>query len=891
MRVEVTPRRLSIVPGRQAVVTVSVTNTASIISGHEIRVLGVDPEWVRIDQPRLSLFPDTSGVAVLTINLPEGIPAGIRELDVEVRELTEPHDAEVIKVALAVPADLHLTLGVDPVSTAGGKSASAGVVVENTGNAVVDIFLAGKDEEGMVTFVFDEVAALAPGEQAVSTARLRAKRPWFGTIKIRPYTVETGPPDAPVVAHGVWVQSPRLTRGKLALVGLLAAATVFAIVIAATLSGLGHKSNQDLALSLQVAQASTETKTGGGTSGLSGTVRQLSTHAAVSGITVSLFKSSDTSDPVASTATGATGGFHFSGLASGSYKVQFNGAGFSELWYPRSLGAADAQAVTLTQGQLDAKVNVFLGGIPAAISGQVVGGDPTGAILTLQAPGVGAGAPAVVTTQTLDATGDFVLADVPSPAVYDLVVTKTGYATVTQQVDLGGGEDRGAVTIELHKGDGSIEGRVSSSKGGINGATISASDSTTTVNTISLSKGGRAGTFILEDLPTPDTLTLLVTAPGYKSQTLSVTLAADQQLTGIAVTLTSGVGTISGIVTTPDNTPKGGVTVVASDGNITETTVTLSSGKGKGKDRQKVGTYSLAGLPVPGTYTVTFSRSDLESQTRAEALTASSSSAPHVNAKLRLSSATLRGIVSQRGNGPVGNVVVTVNSGTTSYTVTTATNRGPSTKKGSYEIQGIVPGTYTLSFSLPGVLPISTVINLAAGDVDVQNPTLQTSASIKGRVVFAGTHTPAAGAEVRLYLTAQYPSVVAQSETIGAGGRFEFIGVQAPDSYVVGVAYPTGSPDQETVEVTTVPEQEVAACQAGATGGNPTTSTTTTTTTTTIPPRATTTTTSTTSTTASTTTTTTTTPDTGVRDRTTAAEVKVGTAATSGCKALEVLAT
>jgi hypothetical protein len=261
MRVEVTPRRLSVVPGRNAVVTVTVTNTASIISGHEVRVLGVDPEWVRIDQPRLSLFPDTSGVAGLTINLPEGIPAGTRELDIEVRELTAPNDLELVKVALAVPADLHLKLGIDPVSTTGGSSAQSGVVVENTGNALVDVVLTGIDEEGLVTFTFDEMPTLAPGEQAVSTARLRAKRPWFGAIKIRPYTVETGPTDAPVVAHGVWVQSPRLTRGKLALVGLLAAATVFAIVIAATLSGLGHKSNTDLALSLQVAQASTETKT------------------------------------------------------------------------------------------------------------------------------------------------------------------------------------------------------------------------------------------------------------------------------------------------------------------------------------------------------------------------------------------------------------------------------------------------------------------------------------------------------------------------------------------------------------------------------------------------------------------------------------------------------
>ena len=57
-------------------VTVRVVNTADIISGHRIRVLGVDPRWATLDQDNLSLFPDSSGVAVLTVTLPAGIPAG-----------------------------------------------------------------------------------------------------------------------------------------------------------------------------------------------------------------------------------------------------------------------------------------------------------------------------------------------------------------------------------------------------------------------------------------------------------------------------------------------------------------------------------------------------------------------------------------------------------------------------------------------------------------------------------------------------------------------------------------------------------------------------------------------------------------------------------------------
>src|SRR5579875_1680803 len=849
MRVDATPRRLTAVPGKPAVVTVTVTNTASIISGHEIRVLGVDPTWVKIDQPQLSLFPDSSGVAVLTIALPPGIPAGNRRIDVEVRELTPPGGETVIPVELAVPADVHLALNVDPVSVTGGRSAALSVRVSNSGNAPVDADLRGVDDEAAIGFEFEPgVAAVDPGEQAVVTARLRARRPWFGSPKVRPFSIEAGALSAPVVAHGAWVQSPRLSRGAMALAGLLATATIFAVVIAATLTGLGHKSNQDLALALQVEQASTQTGGSGGAGTISGAVHELSSKAPVSGATVTLFQAADPINPVVSTATGTAGTFHFNGLTAGSYKIRFDGSGFTEVWYPQAESAAKAAAVTLQPGSDHAKVNVFLGGIPASISGQVVGGRTNGAVLILEAESSAAhGGAAVVSRETLDSSGNFSFADVPSPATYQLVVSETDFAPTSQQVVLGAGEARTGLTIQLHQGDGSIAGTVSSREGGINGATISVSDGSDSVNTVSLTKGGQRGAFVLNSLPTPANLTLEVRAPGFNAQTLSVSLASDEHVTGLDVSLTSGVGTIGGTVTTPPGTPAGGVTVVVSNGKVSKTTVTLSGGKtsttgaavsagsagkkGKGGKAGKpvkvstAGTWSIRGLAVPGSYTVTFSRPDLQSQTRAVQLSAASPGAT-VNTTLTLNRATLHGTVRQHGIGPIGDVTVTANSGTRSYTVTTATTSGPGTGVGSYEIEGIVPGTYTLSFSTAGVLPMSTVIDLTAGADVSESPTLQASASITGRVVFSGTTTPAAGAEVRLYLTNQYPNKVAAQATVLASGSFDFTGVQAPDSYIIGVAYPAGTPDQETVRVTTVPQQAVEACQQAASGGGPTTTTT-----------------------------------------------------------------
>lgn len=193
--------------------TVRVVNTATVISGHRIRVLGVDPRWVHLDQDQLSLFPDAAGVTVMTVTLPPGIPAGIRRLGVEVQELTPPGERQLVEVELTVPAQLGLKVELDPPSATGGRSASLGVVVDNIGNSEVDIDLAGTDDEAQVGFAFVPVGAtLGPGERALATVQLRAKRPLFGSPKIRPFKVLVGPGQPPVSAFGTWVQKPLLSR-------------------------------------------------------------------------------------------------------------------------------------------------------------------------------------------------------------------------------------------------------------------------------------------------------------------------------------------------------------------------------------------------------------------------------------------------------------------------------------------------------------------------------------------------------------------------------------------------------------------------------------------------------------------------------------------------------
>ena len=831
MRAEVSPQHITARPGQPAVVTISITNTGTLISGQQIRVYGIDRQWATLDKESLSLFPDDRGVATLTITLPKGIPAGGRTVTVEISELTPPQEVRRFEVELTVPENPAVGLAVDPPSVSGGRKARVGLILENTGNSLLepdDLGLFGTDEEGAIDFRFvPPVPMLGPGERFIGAAEMRAKRPWFGSPKVRPFTIKAGSPVAPVLAMGAWQQKPRLTRGALALGGLLAAATVFAVVIAASLSQVVTKSTSDRNLALQVAQAGQSASANSGKGSINGLVSLLTTGKPEPGVTVNLYQAANTADPILSIATDNSGTYTFSGLAAGEYKLLFSGAGFTQLWFPQSLTPDNATAVSVNTSPVSG-INMSLGGQPVTVSGQVMGSDLAGAVLTLEIP-AGAGGtsaapasgasqsavsgPIIVSTQTLDSSGQFSLANVPSPALYQLVVTEPGYAPSVQNISLDGGVPRTGITITLSKGGGSVSGTVSSTSGPLGEATVSASDGTTTVSTVTETTPGAVGNFTLSNLPTPDNLTLVISDAGYATQTLSLSIGADQQLKGENVTLTSGVGSVSGTATTINGAPAGGVTVTASNGQITRTTVTLSQGA--------IGTYSFTGLTVPSTYTVTFSRSDLSSQTQAANLTATNPNDPNVNADMVSDTASIFGTVTQSGGSPVSEVSIQLVSGSTKYQVTSASVPKP----GAYAIQGIVPGTYTISATRPGGLPTSRIVTLAAGQNLQYNPLLAAAASIFGHVTLVGTNgvTPVPGTEVKLYLTSQYPTLVAATVTTDANGDFTFANVDAPQSYVVSFDYPAGSAPQETEVVTTALGQASPVCGSDTTGSGSTT--------------------------------------------------------------------
>jgi type II secretory pathway pseudopilin PulG len=826
MHLSIVPAEVTVTPGTPVVLTVAVTNTDDIIGGYEVQVLGVDSRWVTRSDPSLSLFPGVTGTCVITLSLPTTLLAGQRRITVRVREITGKRAAELHHVLVDVPEAQSVELRMEPSSVTAGKRADFAMVVTNTGNAPVAAHVQAADEEAKVRFRFvPETVTLAAGERALVEISARARRRLVGQLVVRPLSFSlhglpsqsATQPAAPVPlaqAPGILLQRPVLGRAALSLLGLLAAITVFALVITLALSRVVGQSAADRDLALRVAAAAQQGDATG-TASVRGTVRLRTTQATVPGVTVDLVAASDPASVVASAPTRTGGTYVLSNVKEGRYKLRFRGAGFNELWFPDAPTEADAQVVVVKVGDDALRRDVRLDGLSASIAGTVTGVDPTGAVVSLLAPGTTASTtsggtvsssnspPAVFHSVKVSNSGEFVLTSVV-PSTYDLQVTKQGFATqVLPSLTVGNGEQRTGVTLELLKGDGLLGGIVRDVKGALAEATVSVQYGTTTLQTASL-PGGR---FTLSGLPTPQTVTLSVAAPAHATQVLSLSLAAGQQLTGLDITLGNSAGTLTGTVRAA-GTPATGVTVLVTDGALTLQTVTASS-EGATK-RGAAGSWTLGGLPAPGTYTVTFSRDDLVSQTLSVSLDASGQAlgdAASNDLPVDLLSATLdlSGKVTFRNlssGDPAPPVTVTLASTTSTYTIKAAT--GPTGDVGRWFLGRVKPGTYTLTATARGSRPTSRVVHYQQGAPSklTENLLLDAPASITVTVKSA-TDAPVKGARVRVFLAAAYPDQELASGETDAHGTVTFRGLDAPQRYVVDYSLPGAAPQQSsTFELT-----------------------------------------------------------------------------------------
>lgn len=689
---------------RQARFAVHLTNSGNVPLDVELAAVDADRAVRTAFQPaRLRVEAGSAATCLLTVRGPRMITGA--ELD---RTLTVQATAQQAGPVGAVPPD--------------GET----------------VHYSGKDED---EFWLDELRELNGGQgPALNGGQSPASNGRHGSL--HPDLAVDPAEQLPPIVQTVLVrlrQRPLLSRGLLtalvltAIVGLWAAAFLLGLgqafkgepmtkqAPASFFAGIAGHDNMANAAAVTSggSPAGALPKTGPLPPGVgaivSGTVTAASNHQPAGRILVEALRRTDSGlQVVSSAATQTDGTYSLAGLFPTSYLLRFSATGYRTVWYPGVPAEAGAGPVTTTAAAVTGGIDTVITGLPASIQGSIDPGDTLQQVTaTVQATSlVGNVTKPIATASTVG--GKYRLANLPAPGTYQLSFTAPGYQPTTVVTTVGGGQQRYQPTVLLSVGNGQIGGTVTGGGQPLGGVVI-----TTTVNGKDVTAGtpttGAVGSFLLPNLPTPQTYVITFTAAGYGSQTSVVQLGPGQSRTGLQVDLTPGVGSVTGVLTDPAGNRLGGATVTVGGAPTAMATTTLTTGA--------VGYFNVTSLPAPGQYTLTFSLPGYAATTVPIKLTADGAP-PTVRVTMATALGSITGVITDPKGVALQGATVTATDGRQNWQVL-STGVSPGLADGGYLLANLLPGTYTVTVTMPGFGQQTALLTVTAGHTIRQDLQLQ----------------------------------------------------------------------------------------------------------------------------------------------------------------------
>ena len=733
-------------PGSSAAVTVEVANTADVIDGVGARVIGVDDQYVVTSPRLLPLFPDARGTLTVNLDVPQWFPAGRRQVAIEVQSHGARTPSVFLDLNLDVSARPALTVSATPKMIRARRSARFVLQLSNVGNVPLEVSLRATDADRSCEHRFSQdTVRIEAGTTVALFLTVRCPRLLAGSDIGRNVTVEATPrrldlpeddpePDAGVNgARTVPLQvqqRPIISRGlmtALVLAGIVALwAGAFLLGIAKVFASDpltkdapasffvkddgGAKFAADQSNGTPVGTVPKDGQVPAGVGGqITGTVFARSDRRPVGRILVQAVRLKDGQPVVVSSAASQTDGtYTLAGLFPMDYYVKFSATGFTPVWYPAAPSWTHATLVTSTAQRTTAGVDVVIAGKPATISGTVrQSGALSNVTTTVTAyPLVGSGKP--ITAQT-NGKGVYVLRRLPAPETYELtfkVKGNVGYRVSALTDSVTGGENRTEPQVTLGAGTGKITGTVTDGTVPIGGATVS-----TTVNgkpvTVLTPTTGRVGSFELDNLLTPATYVVTFSAPGHGTVSKVYGLKAGANRNGVSVKLTTGTGSITGVVRDSDGHELGDVSIVVGGA----TTASGDPPKTTTYTKGAVGNFTINGLTAPGSYTITASLDGYGSATTPIDLKEDGSAA-RVTITLTRNVGSIQGDVHPASghrcaSAGCGGDTVTATDGVKVWTVT-VTDTG-------YVITGLHFGSYSVTVTDPVLGQQTALVTVTTG--------------------------------------------------------------------------------------------------------------------------------------------------------------------------------
>ncbi|HEX8080039.1 MAG TPA: carboxypeptidase-like regulatory domain-containing protein [Jatrophihabitans sp.] len=780
---------IDISPGGSAEVVLDVRNTSTIIDGVTTRIIGLPAAGVTSKPMLLPLFPDASGQVTLSVGVPTSYPAGRHAVTIEVASVGAGLPSAYLDLDMLVAPRLELSLNCRPQIARARRQARFVLELANAGNVALDVSLTAVDADRAVSTSFSPPRLrIEAGAVAVCVLRVRGPRMITGaeldrTLTVQASGVAAGPVPLPEAGHDgptarytgrdeddLWIEelrAPAEPADPATAAADAAAVTDPTAVLAPVVASTAVRLRQRPLLSRGLLTALVLL-----------TIIGLWASVFLLGLSQA-FKGEPTTKQAPASFFAASG-TPTSGIA--------NAASVTD-------GAAPAGALPKT-GPLPPGVGAVITGTVTAASNRL----PAGRILVEALRSTDKGL-VVASSAASQTDGTYSLAGL-FPTRYLLRFSATGYKTVWYP-SAANQADAKPVTADTEAATGGVNAVITGLPASIQGS-IDPGDTLTPVtatvqatsligkvtkpiaSTITLA-GGR---YQLTNLPAPGTYELSFTAPNYQATTVVTTVAGGQKRFQSTVRLSVGNGQIGGVVTDGEQ-PLGGVAITTTVNGKDVTIGTPTTGT--------VGSFVIPALPTPGTYVITFSASGYGAHTSVVQL-GPGQSRSDLDVSLAAGVGSVSGmLVDSTGNG-LGGASVTVGGAPTTMTSTTLTTGAV----GYFSFNALpTPGSYTLTFSLPGHAGTTVPIELSADGAPPRvRAVLATALGRIAGVVTGPDGSPLPGASV----VATDGKQSWKSQATGAGGGLPNGGYLltdlAPGTYTVTASMPGFSQQTALLSVT-----------------------------------------------------------------------------------------
>ena len=217
VRLSLQPATLTVDPGGQAVCTVTIKNTGSIVEAFNIAVVGAASGWAVVDPPAISLLPDAERTVTVTFRPTRGpVPnAGTMPFGIKVTPTKQADDTAVEEGDITVTPFLELAPGLRPRASRGVRVGHHILRLTNKGNTPAEVALSVSDPDDLLKLrVRPDKAQVRPGATVAARVDVRPRQVRFvGQFQPLPFQARVQPANAPqVTVDGSFIQRPVLPK-------------------------------------------------------------------------------------------------------------------------------------------------------------------------------------------------------------------------------------------------------------------------------------------------------------------------------------------------------------------------------------------------------------------------------------------------------------------------------------------------------------------------------------------------------------------------------------------------------------------------------------------------------------------------------------------------------